>query len=79
MVSDNSQRDKYTIRGGGFHCTIFLDLREVESIQRTAFWRNGWWFSYKRRDGSTDDIHVREDVDVLRLFRELKGNQENKP
>lgn len=79
MGNDNAQRDPYTVRGGGFHCTLFLNLREVESIQRTAFWRSGWWYAYKRRDGSCGDIHIKEDIDVLGLFEELKRKQKSKP
>ncbi len=65
------ESDRYKIRGGGFHTQICVDLKEVRSIQRTSFWNKGWWYKCTFNNGTSVDIHVRETIDVLKLFEEL--------
>lgn len=75
MLNDDTQRSKYIVEGLGFHCRAILDLREVESIKRLAFWGRGYWYDYKKYDGIEGCIHVKENVNVLQLFEELKGGR----
>lgn len=64
---------KFNIVGGGFHCKLILDLKEVKSIRRTCFWGRGWWYSFITKDGVHGDIHVKEQIDVIKLFEEYNG------
>jgi len=66
-----------TISGGGFHCKILLDLKEVRSIRRHAFWNNGWWYTCTKHDNSIVDIHVHEKIDVIALFEGLNGKRKS--
>lgn len=74
MTSDRNRRDQYIIRGSGFHCRLILDLTEVRSIRRTAYWNGGWWFDYNT-SSTSGSIHVKESIDVLGLFDELQKNK----
>lgn len=69
------QSDRYILHGHGFHCQVVLDLKEVKSIRRCAFWGKGWWYTCTLNDGRQTDIHVREEVDVLKLFEELNEKE----
>lgn len=77
-MSNNAE--KFIISGGGFHCKISIDLNKVKSIKRCAFWHSGWWYSCEYFNGKQVDIHVRESIDVIKLFEELceqKSNRSN--
>lgn len=63
------------IRGQGFHCKLVLDLKEVKSIRRLCFWNRGWWYSCDTHDGNKIDVHVKESIDLLKLFEEYDGKK----
>lgn len=74
-ANDNDKQPPYLIRGGGFHCRVVLDLRQVKSISRSAFWKGGWWYTAKLLDGTETPIHVREDIDVMGLLEQYGGGR----
>ena len=65
-----NEEDKDVISGSGFHCRINIDLKKVKSIQRCAFWNRGWWYSCEYHTAERFDIHVRDGIDLVKLFKE---------
>jgi len=63
------------VNGSGFHCKLSINLKEIRSIRRCAFWGGGWWYSCESCDAKTFDIHVKSEVDLIKLFKEFKDNE----
>ncbi len=69
LLRQRMSNDRY-IWGQGFHCTLILDLAEVKSVQRFCFWSRGWWYGVNLLDNRSIDIHVKEEIDLVKVFKE---------